>query len=545
MRFATRTLLAALGVVLWAGPASAQNDVTFEVNMEPFKATCNFDASTHKVYVRGSFNGFDESNELTDGDNNGTYTGTVSLPEGAITYKFYTDSPLAWENDDGSGADGNRDYTVVAGAQSIPSVDFNKENTDNCVTIDIESNFVVDMNVAIARGVFNKDTDKLYFTGGAVGWDNSGNPDYELTESSTEDGVYTGLIQLSGVTPNADSPFKYITRDPDGNVGWESKPGGGDYMLAVPEAPADADNNGFGEVAVDRRFWSEVGFDQVLENPATVTFRVDLRPAEYWLADSTGGLPFAAGAAVESIDGLYLNGPVLWEATENGGPGGGIVDWVAWGADGLGSTATAAFTEDSGNPGFWELTLNYPVGALRQLVGKMGVNGSDNEAGFGNDGAYDIVDGTTFNLVFGAVRKADGSFVDDQGPAGHPSYDPYVMIDNTATPPTAMSVRNGGENDMLVSIEDGPSITGLAIGSAYPNPTNGPAAIDLTLDRALDLRVALYDVVGRQVALLAEGPVAAGETTVEMDVADLSPGVYLLRVEADGQAVVRRMTVLR
>ena len=68
MRFATRTLLAALGVVLWAGPASAQNDVTFQVNLEPFKATCNFDASTDKVYVRGSFNSFGETDELTDGD---------------------------------------------------------------------------------------------------------------------------------------------------------------------------------------------------------------------------------------------------------------------------------------------------------------------------------------------------------------------------------------------------------------------------------------------------------------------------------------------
>ena len=539
MRFATRTVLGAF-VLLLAGSAQAQDkNVTFQVDLTPYITSCQFDDSEEDVVVRGNFNDWaGDANKLADDDENGTFTGTFAFAEGTeLAYKFVTigkANSLAFEDDTD-----NRTYTVGADEdQTIDLVTFaDGDPVDACApgsTAAIEVLFTVNMNVAEDRGTFDPSTQTVFAAGSWNGFNAA--EAVALTESTSEDGVYTGVGQFDAIATPSTITYKFITKDGDGNVGWETI---ADQEIDVPENPTDGDGNDFAEVAGPDRFFDNVSFDQVLENPAAVTFRVDLRPAEYFLADSMKALPGGGPASVAELTGLFLNGPALWESTEAGGPAGGITDWVGWGTDGLGSTDAASFTEDSDNDGFWELTLNYPAGALRTLVGKLGANGFDNANGFGENLILSIEDGATVDLVFGAFTDADGFYGDN------PSYDPYILFDNTANPPTVMSVRNGGENDVVVGIEDGPGIDGLAIGAAYPNPTRGAASLDLTLDRALDLRVTLYDVVGRQVATLADGPAPAGDTTLGLDVSGLAPGVYLLRVEADGQAVTRRMTVLR
>ena len=99
---------------------------------------------------------------------------------------------------------------------------------------------------------------------------------------------------------------------------------------------------------------------------------------------------------------------------------------------------------------------------------------------------------------------------------------------------------------MPVAIEDGAQISGLEIGAAYPNPVRGAGRIELRLERAMTVSARVYDVTGRQVATLLDGQqVGAGTTTVELGASRLAAGVYVLRVEADGQVASRRLTVTR
>ena len=51
-----------------------------------------------------------------------------------------------------------------------------------------------------------------------------------------------------------------------------------------------------------------------------------------------------------------------------------------------------------------------------------------------------------------------------------------------------------------------------------------------------EARVALYDVLGREVAVAAQGERAAGPHTVALDTAGLAPGVYVVRVVTGGTA---------
>ena len=572
MRLATRTLLAALGLVLFAGTASAQNDVTFQVNLKPYIDSCQFDPmGSDSVLVRGSFNDWSNApdgggeatyNVLTDADEDGTYTGTFSLEAGEINYKFYAGTPETDGDDELGYEDGdNRTYTVVEGAQTIPTVQLNKGDVvDSCgkTTETYDVTFVVDMTQQIARGSLDPATEKVAVAGSFTGWD--GASAFQLTPESDNTNIYSGTLTRDFEVPTSGAAaFKFVILSPNDTGGFDitdyDQPradvsplagGDGSNRLLVLTGDEETDSESGNKFYVydndddDTNFvlYSDADPSAFLSGPAKVTFVVDMRPAFYALEDD-GSLP----GDLRSITDVYINGPIFGESDEADGPGeGAVVDWAAWTAEGLGTTRRLGNYNSTDST--YSVTLNYSLGANRVLQGKLSIGGPDNEAGAFDDKFVTVNTGDqTVNLIFGAQIKTDGTFSDNTD--AFDAYDPYILIDNSQATPTATVVRSGGESDVAVGIEDGPGIDGLAIGAAYPNPTRGAASLDLTLDRALDLRVVLYDVVGRQVATLADGPAAAGETTIGLDVSGLAPGLYLLRVEADGQAVTRRMTVLR
>jgi hypothetical protein len=95
-----------------------------------------------------------------------------------------------------------------------------------------------------------------------------------------------------------------------------------------------------------------------------------------------------------------------------------------------------------------------------------------------------------------------------------------------------------------VAAEEGLSTPALRL-DVYPNPARGPATVSLVLARPQRVEVALFDVLGRRVARLHDGPLAAGPHALRLATAALPSGVYLLRLSGDGASVTRRIVVLR
>jgi plastocyanin len=81
--------------------------------------------------------------------------------------------------------------------------------------------------------------------------------------------------------------------------------------------------------------------------------------------------------------------------------------------------------------------------------------------------------------------------------------------------------------------------------TASPNPAREQTAIRFTLAAGADVRLAVYDALGREVAVLVEGPLAAGAHTAPLDARALPAGVYVYRLTAGGQAAAGRLTVVR
>ncbi|MBL0176098.1 MAG: T9SS type A sorting domain-containing protein [Ignavibacteria bacterium] len=85
----------------------------------------------------------------------------------------------------------------------------------------------------------------------------------------------------------------------------------------------------------------------------------------------------------------------------------------------------------------------------------------------------------------------------------------------------------------------------FALEQNHPNPCGGRTRIAYTLAKAGRARLSVLDLLGRRVATLSEGLQAAGSHSAELDAAGLPEGVYLYRLEAEGETVTRRMIVRR
>lgn len=100
-----------------------------------------------------------------------------------------------------------------------------------------------------------------------------------------------------------------------------------------------------------------------------------------------------------------------------------------------------------------------------------------------------------------------------------------------------------GPPESLPSTEAGPSVVSQV--AVAPHPVGGAATVRLSMASAADVRADLVDVLGRRVATLADGPLAAGDHALPLDARALAPGVYVLRVAADGRVATRRVVVAR
>lgn len=80
---------------------------------------------------------------------------------------------------------------------------------------------------------------------------------------------------------------------------------------------------------------------------------------------------------------------------------------------------------------------------------------------------------------------------------------------------------------------------------AYPNPFNPSTQIRWTLDAGRQTRLTVLDLLGREVVILADGHFGAGTHTAMFDGAGLASGTYLVRLEAGGTVLHRRVTLLK
>ena len=93
--------------------------------------------------------------------------------------------------------------------------------------------------------------------------------------------------------------------------------------------------------------------------------------------------------------------------------------------------------------------------------------------------------------------------------------------------------------------EPGAGAGALTLHESHPNPTAGRAEVAFTLAHPAEVTLVVYDVLGRRVATLAEGPRPAGTHEAVWDTRGLPSGAYFYRLQAGAEAVTRSLQVVR
>jgi hypothetical protein len=104
-----------------------------------------------------------------------------------------------------------------------------------------------------------------------------------------------------------------------------------------------------------------------------------------------------------------------------------------------------------------------------------------------------------------------------------------------------------GQEVVYGPVEVEPSYSGraLSLEQNYPNPVQGSTTISFELPEPDRVSVAVYDISGRLVSLLADEEFSAGRHEVQWDAQGRPAGVYLYRLETEDQSLTRRLVIDR
>jgi len=85
----------------------------------------------------------------------------------------------------------------------------------------------------------------------------------------------------------------------------------------------------------------------------------------------------------------------------------------------------------------------------------------------------------------------------------------------------------------------------FGLGQNYPNPFNPTTEVRYQLSAAGRAKLVVYDLLGREVVVLADGFQAEGSHTVQMNASQIASGIYVYRLTAGSLTQTRKMIVLK
>lgn len=100
------------------------------------------------------------------------------------------------------------------------------------------------------------------------------------------------------------------------------------------------------------------------------------------------------------------------------------------------------------------------------------------------------------------------------------------------------------------STEEENVIGGYSLGQNYPNPFNPSSCIDFDVPRASQVKLVVYNILGRKIKTLVDQKLGAGHRSVTWDAKDdqgtqVASGIYFYQLKAEEFSLTKRMLLLR
>jgi hypothetical protein len=155
----------------------------------------------------------------------------------------------------------------------------------------------------------------------------------------------------------------------------------------------------------------------------------------------------------------------------------------------------------------------------------------------------------------------------DPDPAAQPDTSTAIVKRNSTVPAAGfdnVALEFGGDGLVVRLIFDeicvSPTYTGLtttavpagkdvplqfSLAQNYPNPFNPTTNVSYSIERTGEVRLLVYNLLGQQVAVLADGIETAGEHVASFDARGLASGVYYCRLQSGEHTASMKMLLVR
>jgi leucyl aminopeptidase len=166
---------------------------------------------------------------------------------------------------------------------------------------------------------------------------------------------------------------------------------------------------------------------------------------------------------------------------------------------------------------------------LTPVMSTTGRSGSDSYAFFEQG----------YPAVFHYERGSNGGY-----------HTPMDILDSLDVNYAVGIIRTGLATALWIDADQGgsippPSPAAYALLPNYPNPFNSSTTIPYDLMEESEVRLEIFDLLGRRVALLEEGTASAGRHQAYWDAGAVSSGVYLARLSWPTGSSTRRVLLVR
>ena len=276
-------------------------------------------------------------------------------------------------------------------------------------------------------------------------------------------------------------------------------------------------------------------------------FDIGAKTGKTAIMDFTSGCPTNRGLYLGGADGAGMQ--LFLDMKAETPPGSGMYPWnggedVAWSPNENRLAITANYTADGFN-------------GLTYLLVYDAATGDNTGAIYFSDTAYTLYNVTLHGWSPDGAWLLFSYWLNDPSQSelvklrvnADGSIDPasmHVLLQNR----TITGASWGELSAAAVNINDSETPAGFHLDANYPNPFNPETLLSFTVPGTAHVRLAVYDMLGKQIRLLLDENSAAGRHQViwdgKNDRGEPAPsGNYAYHLEADGVTLSRRMTLVR
>jgi hypothetical protein len=131
-------------------------------------------------------------------------------------------------------------------------------------------------------------------------------------------------------------------------------------------------------------------------------------------------------------------------------------------------------------------------------------------------------------------------------PPAEETYNGIILIqNNTAVPNFFVRVEGSGTTMSVHQPDEGVVPAEFSLAQNYPNPFNPSTEIRFGLPISAKVKVTVFNVLGQEIATIANRQFDAGYHSVMWDASSMPSGIYFYRLEAGSFTDMKKMVLMK